>query len=862
MSIQTPTPDQSAAHQFLSELRTRITTQPLPYQYGVEARALESAWEVFGQAREAMKKNPGCKEFAASATDMLNMQLRPFTAKWHRAYVEGRLDSTDGGNEFREDLAVVQAALREFAKDMQAMAYGQPVFEDRLTPAAISESELDECFKPMYFGIPLAFAFPSVQESPLIVPGKRRRTLDGINSAEKDEVVKRREALNISHHPPSDVNAVGLGLSGGGIRSASFSLGIVQVLAQYGLINEVDFLSTVSGGGYTGAFLTRRLGGNLRENDPAGIAHEGIAHPHGPDPDAIRYVRFHAEYLSPLNLKEGWVMAMATLVGMFLNWSAPLFIIILAALAAVFIEPVLTTTFWKVGFGIAAILLILASLQYCVSIRHSKAGAVRGIPLAFITAITLIMIAAWAVQAGYNVIPQWTKIVFWPVSATLAALVTSAPAIIRFIPVFKKPAVRRNVLQGALTAAGLLMPLIALAVFYACCYLGNISPVNVYTYSVDGRYFLAMFACICGLISVWLLDINSTGPHRLYRDRLSKTFIQAGENSLPTMPLEEVNPSMKAPYHLINATLNLPNSEQPGLHDRKCDFFLFSKHWCGSPVVDYFSTQEWKASGDNVDLATAMAVSGAAFSSYMGLESRPTLIALLTFLNIRLGFWIKHPRRKNKQATPGFLCLLREMTGTWMSEKQAWLNLSDGGHIENMGCYELLRRRCKYIICVDGEADPNYTFQGLMTLVRHAQIDFGIRIEPNLDQLRADLKTKLTKSHSHFCRIYYPPLAGGDTPEIGLLLYLKLSVTGNEPELIKRYRINHPDFPHQSTLDQFFGQEQFEAYRQLGVHVAEGLFARALIGGGKAPETIEDWFRRLAANLLEPQNLHTKNNPS
>ncbi len=134
-----------------------------------------------------------------------------------------------------------------------------------------------------------------------------------------------------------------------------------------------------------------------------------------------------------------------------------------------------------------------------------------------------------------------------------------------------------------------------------------------------------------------------------------------------------------------------------------------------------------------------MAISGAAVSPQMGLGSMPTLSALLTLLNVRLGFWITRPGRLTI-GPPGFLCLLREMTGTGMSERKPWLNLSDGGHIENMGVYELLRRRCKFIVCVDGEADPESTFHGQMTLVRHAQIDFGVRIEPRLDDIRPDPK--------------------------------------------------------------------------------------------------------------------------
>jgi hypothetical protein len=247
-----------------------------------------------------------------------------------------------------------------------------------------------------------------------------------------------------------------------------------------------------------------------------------------------------------------------------------------------------------------------------------------------------------------------------------------------------------------------------------------------------------------------------------------------------------------------------------------------------------------------------MAVSGAAVSSYMGLGSMPSLTALLTFLNVRLGFWIRHPEKPGSP-NPGFGCLAREMFGLQMAEDKAWLNLSDGGHIENMAVYELLRRRCKYMICVDGESDPEFTFQGLMTLTRHAQIDFGIRIESSLNPLKPDPKTNFSHVHYVLCRVHYPDEGPGRPKATGLLLYLKLSVTGNEPELIKRYRITHPEFPHQTTLDQFFDEEQFEAYHQLGVHIADGLFSPALMSGQTRPPSVAHWFRQLASNLLKRQ---------
>lgn len=121
--------------------------------------------------------------------------------------------------------------------------------------------------------------------------------------------------------------------------------------------------------------------------------------------------------------------------------------------------------------------------------------------------------------------------------------------------------------------------------------------------------------------------------------------------------------------------------------------------------------------------------------------------------NRRLNYWQKHLTR-GCTTKPGFLCLLREMFDVCMSEKSTWFNLSDGGHIENMGVYELLRRRCKFIICVDGEAGSKFMFAGQMTLVRHAQIAFGIRLEPRLDEIRFNPESGVSRSHIHLLRVH------------------------------------------------------------------------------------------------------------
>ena len=839
----TLTPDQAAADFFLSDLRTRITTQPLPYQYGVESSALRSLWMVFVQARAAMRRHPGCEEFARLATDMLNMHLRPMTAKWDKAFAEGRLNSRDGADEFREDLTEVQRGLRRFSDELQIMAYGRKR-PDGVTPPALTPEDLAPLAAPLPFGIPA---------DSLLGPENAKK----LNDSERTDVLARRHLrLGAGNGDPRSggaTNAFGLALSGGGIRSAVFSLGVVQTLAARGMLGQVDFLSTVSGGGYTGSFITRRLGD--------GAACEEIGRPHGPDPQPVRYLRQHAKYLAARNIKESWGMVTATLAGMLLNWAVPLVILIAAAIEANFYSSIGWNAWpWLCAFF--GLVSAVALLFYGDQIRGSQNAARRsGTFLAVVLAAALACCAGWAVTAVYywkfhgwsprfNTLPR-------TLALAVPVLVAAGPAMIRFLPIFKDPPLRKLVLGVLLWAAGVLVPLLALAVFYTFWRIAEHPFGPAHGMVVKGWVFLLVSAGILSFIDILLLNINLTSPHRLYRDCLDKAFVQRSETSYEDALLREINPLGTAPYHLINATLNVPNSQHASLRDRRSDFFLFSKHWTGSPSTGYQETGKWLANNQAVNLATAIAISGAAISTYMGLSSMPSLTALLTFLNIRLGFWIKRPGTGGILPHPGFVCLLREMFGVWMSERQKWINLSDGGHIENMGVYELLRRRCKFILCVDGESDPGYTFQGLMTLVRHAQIDFGARIEPRLDDMRPDPATGLSQSHSHFCRIYYQDRQGRSAG-MGFLLYLKLSATGNETELIKRYRIDHPAFPHQSTLEQFFDEEQFEAYRELGTHVAEGLFSKSLLNRTE-PRDVQSWFTSLAGNLLVPESEEIRN---
>src|SRR5262249_7864375 len=181
---------------------------------------------------------------------------------------------------------------------------------------------------------------------------------------------------------------------------------------------------------------------------------------------------------------------------------------------------------------------------------------------------------------------------------------------------------------------------------------------------------------------------------------------------------------------------------------------------------------------------------------------------------------------------------LAEMFGK-LNERRKSVYLTDGGHIENLGIYELLRRRCRIIIAVDAEADSELAFGSFNTLVRYAGIDLGVEIELPWGKITiASRKTgetidergdteKLQGPHCAIGQISYPTRENGTvTHHRGILIYIKSSLTGDENDYVFHYKRRYSHFPHETTVDQMFSEEQFEAYRALGYHAVNGLFDR------------------------------------
>jgi hypothetical protein len=179
--------------------------------------------------------------------------------------------------------------------------------------------------------------------------------------------------------------------------------------------------------------------------------------------------------------------------------------------------------------------------------------------------------------------------------------------------------------------------------------------------------------------------------------------------------------------------------------------------------------------------------------------------------------WLLNPARKHAGPGNGATFfgrwLLTEMLGRTRATGK-YVYLSDGGHFENLGVYELVRRGCRFILCVDAGADPDRDFADLGNATQKCRADFGVDIQIVTSDLQPDAGHLSSRSCA-VGRILYPD---GSPP--GTLLYLKPSLTGGEPTDVAHYARAHSSFPHEPTADQYFDEAQFESYRRLGETVA------------------------------------------
>ena len=644
---------------------------------------------------------------------------------------------------------------------------------------------------------------------------------------EKEQLRQRRQKLGLDPGTPEQENWFGIALSGGGIRSATINLGFLKTLNKFGILKRADYLSTVSGGGYTHSYVQ----GTLKEEGGYECLFTN---------DHIDAMRHHGEYLIP---GQG---------------------------------------FWKTGNAfLLAVAFVVSWLMSLVSLLI-VGGIVHHVYM-IITGLLGKEPFKWLNVFQQNNLTWWAM---WVVALLLGVhFVTNI--ILNFNLGVSKIF---NWVEATLVSLGL-----ALYAWYLLVHFGGsetLTPDILMDYTINA----VLLFCIG-----YFTNPNALSFHRFYRKQLADLFLRFS-GKYHNIALKDVfnahsdqEKDYLAPYPLINTCLNLlnPAGDDVFKGTKTSDYFLLSPLFCGSKLVGYVPTNRyWDY--QRMTLPAAVTISAAAVNPGMGMYSNKVLSVLMTLLNARLGFWISNPRILVKErAYPWWpVYFFRELLGR-IGSNNKMINISDGGHIENLGAYELLRRGCRLVVAVDAGEDKAYSFFDLNNLIIRVRNELGLEIrfrenEQPEDLIRPRPSQVYSKKRFAVADVYQwweddkviDPATQKETNcvinfaeprKVGTFIYVKSSVLAptGKPVLSEKedrlkfgtykYKIYHPDFPHEPTSDQFFDEIQWEAYYQLGQYIAAdvlGVTDLEQYQNHEAPQIsvnqLIDWFDKLENPLVMP----------
>lgn len=393
-------------------------------------------------------------------------------------------------------------------------------------------------------------------------------------------------------------------------------------------------------------------------------------------------------------------------------------------------------------------------------------------------------------------------------------------------------------------------------------------------------------AAVC-LAWQYLTDVNGTSLHRFYTSRLATAFaVTRGSRELdpPRLALSQLTEQHDKPALLVCATVN---TDVPGVvpTGRGCASFTFSPYRSGISAGTMFrgvqdhdhfdladrergdqARRDWEnahagkpkrstgtlmmptdrleALGGRLTLIDLVGVSGAAVSPAMGRTTRASMRVLFALANIRLGMWLPNPKHVRWQkaaaphecgnrwqrvfralahqgSQPGFRALTQEALGG-LSLDGGWVNVTDGGHYENLGLVEALRRGATEVIVLDASGDTPFSLGALAEAVETARADLGVEI--TLDQPERLAQDGSTGRAHHLAARCTATYLNG----VKATIYLcKAAMVDGVPQDLVTWKLDHPDFPNTSTGDQLYGDREFEAYRRLGQAAAEEALALA-----------------------------------
>lgn len=693
----------------------------------------------------------------------------------------------------------------------------------------------------------------------------------GADYAGAEDLVKEEWKFIKENRPDFEKdNIKAIALSGGGIRSASFCLGVMQALANKDKLKEFDYLSTVSGGGYLGGALSWLWSG--RWKDPGSQSKSfGVGKDDFPfgtegrkfnssDQDVnrnqaslLRHLRQNGKYLTPGKGVTVLSLFSILLRSIFMGFVTLIilsgFVFSLFYLLSFFKVGVATSEFFReTAFLFLGSYLVMHFVYMLFLARHKKGNhSTSGYRwrrkfeslLPVFLKLTLIVILLMGIH-WVQVKLEAQALQLGAGSALLGALLGSIGSdskwrkFISLIP---------QQLQVILGAAFMIFGMLVLADY-------SVSQLVVHFESTYMMLTAGAAFIIIGL--AYILPINNISIHRYYRDRLMETFMPDAEKVLSGKDAREaikanetgihdlgLGDNKQVPYHLVNTNIILVESAIAKFRGRGGDNFILSPLYSGSNATGWRNTAEYCAG--KITLPSAVAISGAAANpdsgvAGRGLTTNVIISVLMSIFNLRLGYWGSNPNPKcqpNQSKVPSYL-----KPGFWellkrhkMNETAEFIQFSDGGHFENLALYELFRRRVRLIIVCDAGADANYEFADLANAIEKARVDFGVKVDINKEDLevlvpatdpgQSDMDYPVAKQSYLLADVIYSDDQEGVKP--ARLIYIKTTLSKNVGADIHGYKRVNSTFPDQTTADQFFDEVQFEAYRELGWQIAQDM---------------------------------------
>lgn len=717
--------------------------------------------------------------------------------------------------------------------------------------------------------------------------------------------------------PEVEPGSTGVCLSGGGIRAGVFAMGAVQSLAERGALNDVRYLSAVSGGGYfASAYQSlRHLAAKTGPADASTVA--GAFSPRSPEEN---HVRRHGKYIA--DGARQWAAAVFvvlrnTAMSLALLYGVALVAAGLAAMAytstgswagRVFPEAGTESPQWGVWtfvavglpFGLGLILWVASGLLQPKwrNRVYSYAGCLAAIGIASAVAVVGVpALTAW-VSDGTGGAGDAT-----PATGGTGVGVAAVTAVVATVATAWNALTRSSQADGsnsALKSAASLWSKVASAASFAVRFLLTVGVVlaavalaaivfaaelnaALWTRRAGGGPWPSIIAAALLVLVYLAFDQTRMSLYPFYKRRLASAFavqrrpdgtaVEPDYNTLSTLscygkPLNHSGTEDTKGMQVLLCAAAHVSGQSMAPSGRRVVPFVFSYDYVGGPTLGYVKTDDLeqltagklhdkvkpkkrlaRTYNSDITLLSASAISGSAFASSMGRGSGPFDL-LLALSNARLGAWLPNPhyhwQRRNtptdlpaqedrRGALPWMRRLgyfAREILGVY-SVSDRFIYVTDGGHYENLGLVELLRRRCTLIYCIDASGDHSLAH----TLAQAAALayeELGVEITVEgtlLSRLsattgtddNADLKAlhqRLTGRAVVAGTFTYAARAGAEGAH-GRLIVGKAGLGEDinaDPRMfpLLTYAAAHPEFPEDSTADQWFDADQFQSYLTLG----------------------------------------------